>query len=188
VESVRLHLFASEHLLIQAAGVEAAAHHQRLLIGLLSCVLPLLEDLLLLRADVHHLLLRGVATGKRAGPAGTLRATRVPATGHWVERRSKQCPSLKVVASCMALLQLGWAGHHVERASNWKSGQNVHQFMVAMAATSTGTSKSLGRARRPSSWLPISAQSVKKATLISAKQATGVAHCLESMAVLTTLL
>jgi len=180
VESVRLKLFASENLLIQAAGVEAAAHHQRLL----SCVLPLLEDLL----EVHHLLLGVVANWKKAGPAGTLRATLVPATGHWVGRRSKQCPSLKVVASCMALLQLGWAGHHVERASNWKSGQNVHQFMVAMAATRTGTSESLGRARRPSSWLPISAQSVKKATLISAKQATGVAHCLESMAVLTTLL
>jgi len=88
----------------------------------------------------------------------------------------------------MALLQRDWAGHLVERATKWRSGRSVQVFMVAMVAISEEISKSLAQSERPSSWLPISAQSVKQVILTFARQAIGVVRCLASTVALTTQL
>lgn len=85
----------------------------------------------------------------------------------------------------MVPLQLDWAGHPVERATKWRSGRSVLPFMVGMVAMREGTGKSLAQSERPSLWLPISAQSVKKVILIFARQAIGVVQCLASMVALT---
>lgn len=140
--------FAAEIPAIQDAG-EAAVEVEG------AIARPVLHRTVLL--EVVAVLLEVVvadqavaATGKRAGPPGIKGATQVPATGSWAERHHPKCSSLRVVEPCMVLPQLVWAGHHVEHASKLISGQNVLQFMVAMAVIRVETEESLVQAGRPS--------------------------------------